>query len=97
VHVDGKLNDRFFVSKGWSAQVALPWQGVKWLADGRALPPVDTDGWRIFFGRFEKMTYGGIEVRPHSAWCWNSHGVIDTHLPERFAYVHFSDRVAEEL
>ena len=97
VHVDGKLNDRYFVSEGWSAQITLPWKGMAWLANGRSLPPRDGDVWRIFFGRFEKMTVGGVEVQPHPAWCWNKHGVMDTHIPESFTYVHFSDKTVEEL
>jgi hypothetical protein len=97
VHVDGKLNERSFVSKGWNAQVVLPWKGMEALADGRSLPPRDGDVWRMFFGRFEKITPSGIEVRPHPAWCWNKHGVMDTHIPESFTYVHFSDKTVEEL
>ncbi len=97
VHVDGKLNDRYFVSEGWSAQITLPWKGMAWLANGRSLPPRDGDVWRIFFGRFEKMTVGGVEVQPHPAWCWNKHGVMDTHMPERFTYVHFSDKAVDDL
>jgi hypothetical protein len=97
VHVDGKLNDRLVVSIGWRAQVVMPWQGMSWLANGRSLPPRDGDVWRIFFGRFEKMTAGGVEVQPHPAWCWNKHGVMDTHRPECFTYVHFSERAVEEL
>ena len=97
VHVDGKLNDRSFVSKGWTAQVVLPWKGMGALAGGRSLPPRDGDTWRMFFGRFEKIAPSGIEVRPHPAWCWNKHGVMDTHIPECFTYVHFSDRAVEEL
>jgi hypothetical protein len=97
VHVDGVLNDRFFVSKGWSAQVTLPWKSIGPLANGRSLPPKNGDVWRIFFGRFEKMSVGGSEVQPHPAWCWNKHGVMDTHLPECFTYVHFSDEAVEGL
>jgi len=97
VHVDGTLNDRFTVSKGWVARVKMPWRGMKWLANGRALPPKDGDVWRMFFGRFQKMTHGGIEVQPHPAWCWNKHGVLDTHMPDRFTAIHFSERTAEDL
>jgi len=28
---------------------------------------------------------------------WNKHGVTETHVPECFTYVHFSDRAVEEL
>jgi hypothetical protein len=97
VQIDGRLNDRFFVSKEWRAQVKLPWNSLGWLADGRALPPKDGDVWRIFFGRFEKLNPSGIEVQPHPAWCWNAHGVMDTHLPDRFTYVHFTAAAVEDL
>jgi hypothetical protein len=50
----------------------------------------------MFFGRFEKLTAGGVEVQPHPAWCWNRHGVYDTHLPERWTYVHFSDSYVDD-
>jgi hypothetical protein len=91
VQVDGKINDRSVADKGWFAEIALPWAGMQWLANGRSLPPKNGDVWRMFFGRFEKLAPGGVEVQPHPAWCWNRHGVYDTHLPERWTYVHFSD------
>lgn len=96
VRVDGKINDRSVADKGWVAEIALPWAGMQWLANGRSLPPKDEDVWRIFFGRFEKLTPSGVEVQPHPAWCWNRHGVYDTHLPERWTYVHFSSNYIED-
>jgi len=96
VQVDGKINDRSVVDRGWMAEIALPWAGMQSLANGRSLPPKNGDVWRIFFGRFEKLTPGGVEVQPHPAWCWNRHGVYDTHLPERWTYVHFSDSYIED-
>jgi Carbohydrate-binding family 9 len=91
VQVDGRINDRSVVDKGWFAEISLPWAGMQWLANGRPLPPKNGDVWRMFFGRFEKLTPGGVEVQPHPAWCWSPHCVYDTHLPERWTYVHFSD------
>ena len=96
VQVDGKINDRSVVDKGWFAEISLPWAGMRWLANGRTLPPKNGDIWRMFFGRFEKLTPGGVEVQPHPAWCWNRHGLYDTHLPERWTYVHFSDSYVDE-
>jgi len=55
---------------------------------------VQVDG--KIFGRFEKLTPGGVEVQPHPAWCWNRHGVYDTHLPDRWTYVHFSDSYVDD-
>ena len=48
-HVDGNLNDPSSVDRGWTAEIAFPWQGLKWLADGRSLPPVEGDTWRMDF------------------------------------------------
>jgi Carbohydrate-binding family 9 len=95
VRVDGTVNDRSQVDRGWTVELAFPWAGMKWLADGRALPPEDGDTWRMFFGRFEKLTAGGQEIEPHPAWAWNKHGVYDTHLPERWTYLHFSKAESE--
>jgi hypothetical protein len=63
---------------------------MKWLANGRSLPPKDGDEWRVFFGRFEELRVAGQEVVPHPAWAWNAHGIDDTHRPEQFTRVRFS-------
>jgi len=90
VEVDGKINDPAHVDKGWSLEIAIPWKSMKWLANGRSLPPDKEDIWRIFFGRFQKMTLSGQEVNPHPAWVMSKHGVYDTHIPECFPFVHFT-------
>ena len=35
--------------------------------------------------------FGGREVLPHPAWCWAPHGRYDTHRPESWTRVVFSD------
>ena len=97
VQVDGKLNDRSFVSKGWSVELAFPWVGMKPLANGRSLPPQDGDVWNIFFGRFEKFEVANARPEPQPAWCWTPHGTLDTHLPEKFTRVQFSTRSVDDL
>jgi len=44
--------------KGWTVELAFPWQDMKPLAAGRSLLPRDGDVWRIFFGRFELLKPG---------------------------------------
>jgi len=97
VEVKGKLNDRSAIDQGWTVELAFPWHGMHWLANGRSLPPQDGDTWRMFFGRFEKMTPGGAEVQPHPAWVMSKHGVYDTHQPQCFPYVHFSEKYVEDV
>jgi hypothetical protein len=70
---------------------------MQWLANGRALPPNAGDVWSMFFGRFEKLEVAGTLPRPQPAWCWNKHGVLDTHLPECFTRVHFSSQYVEDI
>jgi hypothetical protein len=95
--VDGTINDNSDIDKGWTAQIALPWAGMAWLADGRSLPPQDGDTWRIFVGRFQKLMNGGKEVQPHPAWVLSSHGVYDTHQPDCFPFFTFSHTSVEDV
>ena len=89
--VDGTLNDDTDVDRGWTVEVAFPWSGMTHLAGGRAIPPRPGDEWRIFFGRFERLVFGGRELTPHPAWCWTPHGRYDTHRPESWTRVVFAD------
>lgn len=91
VHVDGKINDAAVPDKGWTVELAFPWEGMKYLAAGRSLPPKNGDIWRMFFGRFVLLRPGGNELVPHPAWVWNTHGIYDTHFPEYWPSIQFSD------
>ena len=92
--VDGTINDNRDRDRGWTAEVAIPWSSLEWLAkgDGRALPPRDGDVWRMDFSRFN--TYREAPPAQDSGgWAWSAHGVWDSHIPELFPYVHFSTRL----
>jgi hypothetical protein len=95
VTVQGRLNDRSVVDKGWQVSLAFPWAGMGWLANGRPLPPADGDVWRMFFGRFERLEVAGQLPQPQPACCWTKHGTLDTHQPERFTRVRFSTQLLE--
>ncbi len=90
VHVDGTMNKRDDVDRGWSAELALPWKGLALLADGRSLPPKDGEVWRIDCSRFEKIGRGGEPLDPCAGWTWNQHGHYDSHIPEAFPKITFS-------
>ena len=95
--VDGRINQRSVVDRGWTVELAFPWAGMKWLANGRPLPPREGDIWKIFFGRFEKLESAGVEIDPHPAWVWSPHGAYDTHMPERWTSVSFSGESVQAL
>jgi len=90
VHVDGELNDSATVDRGWTVELAFPWAGTETLAQGRSLPPKDGDIWRMDFSRFEALRYNDRLTDPSVGWSFNTHGVYDSHIPECFTYVHYS-------
>ncbi len=92
VHVDGVLNSRQGKDRGWSVELAFPWEGMRWLASGRPLPPKDGDVWRIDCSRFQQIGPRGERLDPGAGWTWNRHGHYDSHIPETFTFVHFSSQ-----
>lgn len=89
VHVDGTLNQRDDVDRGWSAEIAIPWTSLALLADGRSLPPKHGDVWRIDCSRFQKIGRNGETLDPCAGWTWNRHGHYDSHIPEVFPKITF--------
>ena len=94
VHVDGTINEPGDRDRGWTAEIAFPWQGLKHLADGRSLPAREGDIWRMDFSRFQWIDEGGFRTCP--GWAWNSHGIYDSHIPDRFSVVHFTEKTVGE-
>lgn len=94
VQVQGTLNDATDVDEGWTAEIAFPWSGLRTLAGGRPVPPRPGDVWRMDFSRFERLEFCGVEAEPHPGWALNAHGVYDSHIPECFSFVRFSDEPA---
>jgi len=96
VRIDGTVNNDTDRDRGWSVELALPWQGMKWLAtDGRSLPPKNGDVWRLDFSRFN--TYKEAPpAKDSGGWFWTRHGVWDSHIPECFVFVTFSTNLAAQ-
>ncbi len=91
VKLDGTLNNHSDIDKGWSVEISIPWQSLQLLAGDRSLPPSNGDVWKMFLGRFQKLELSGIEIQPHPAMALNAHGVYDTHLPEKWSRIMFSE------
>ncbi|MBN2244206.1 MAG: carbohydrate-binding family 9-like protein [Candidatus Aminicenantes bacterium] len=93
VQVEGTLNNSSDVDKGWTVELAFPWEGMKFLAGNRSFPPKNGDVWRFDFSRFELLDCNGIQFDHHPGWSFNKHCIYDSHIPECFTYVHFSDEI----
>lgn len=95
VAINGRINNAVQPDKGWTVELAFPWTGMGWLANGRPLPPQDGDTWRLFLGRYEKFNMNGNDI--YTGWAWNRIGSADNHFPERFTRIQFSDTEIESL
>ena len=95
VHVDGTLNDPRDKDKGWSVEIALPWDVLGKLS-AQPAPPRDGDQWRVDFSRVEWKTniedgkYVKIPGLPEDNWVWSPQGVVNMHRPETWGCVQFS-------
>jgi hypothetical protein len=96
VQVSGTVNDASNIDKGWTAEIAFPWRGLAVLAGSRPVPPRDGDVWRMDFSRFELLEFCGVKAEPHPGWALNRHGVYDSHIPDCFSFVHFSETPVQE-
>jgi hypothetical protein len=90
VQVDGKINDPSHVDRGWTVELAFPWEGFRILNPGKSFPPKEGDYIRCQFFRFENLRANG-KALASAGWALNGHGVYDSHIPENFAYLHFRD------
>jgi hypothetical protein len=90
VRIDGTINDNSDIDKGWSLEIAIPWSSLNLLSDGRPIPPASGDIWNMFLGRFQKLMLSGKEVLPHPAMALNSHGIYDTHMPDKWSRILFA-------
>jgi len=91
VQVDGTLNNNSDIDKGWSVEIAIPWQSLQVLANGKSVPPRNGDVWSMFLGRFQKLMVGDKEVQPHPAMALSSHGMYDTHQPDKWSRILFEE------
>lgn len=94
VKVQGRINEPAHVDQGWTVELAFPWEGLRTLYASRTFPPREGDVIRASFSRFEALRYHGKTVVESPGWALNTHGVYDSHIPECFSYLHFTEDVA---
>ena len=105
VWVDGTVNNPNDTDKGWGVEVFIPWETLNQVMNGHKGAPNNGDQFRVNFSRVEWTTEvkdgkyvkipikGEDKIREYN-WVWAPTGVINIHLPEYWAYVQFSDKVA---
>ena len=94
VHVSGTINDPSDADRGWSVELALPWDVLREYAN-KPSPPHEGDTWRINFSRvqWQHDVVDGRYVKrpgvPENNWVWTPQFQIDMHQPEHWGYLHF--------
>ena len=94
VHVDGRVNDPATISRGWTAEVTIPWAGA---LGPRQRPVAAAQGRRYLGHALRPLPADRASGRQGAAgWCAHPFGVADTHVPECFTQVRFdrANRVA---
>ena len=103
VFVDGTLNSPLDKDRGWSVEIALPWEVLKECAPGKK-PPKPGEQWRLNFSRVEykveveNSRYAKVKdpatgkSLPEDNWVWSPTGLINIHYPEMWGYVQFSGK-----
>jgi hypothetical protein len=104
VFIDKTLNRPEDVDKGWSVEIAIPWEVLKECAPGRK-PPEASEQWRVNFSRVEyqvdiidgKYLKANDEKTgkplPEDNWVWAPQGLINIHYPEMWGFVQFSGKI----
>lgn len=97
VWIDGTLNDNSDRDRGWTVELAFPWDGMRPVMRGsdRSLPPKSGDVWRMDFSRFNQYKEAA-PAEDSGGWAWSHHGVWDSHVPEVFPFVTFSTRAVAD-
>ncbi|MFN5927448.1 MAG: hypothetical protein ACK45X_04985, partial [Roseiflexaceae bacterium] len=89
VQVQGTINNNSDIDKGWSVEIAIPWQSLAFMFTEGVLPPVSGRELRCDFSRFEALRLHGAPLPQNPGWALNAHGVYDSHIPESFSIVEF--------
>ena len=82
VHVDGKVNSSRKADKGWTVEMAIPFESLAIGFDS----PRKHNPWRVNFSRVEWLK----KEEPEN-WVWNPTGKVNMHLPDRWGYLNFVD------
>ncbi len=98
VHVHGTINNPDDTDKGWTIEIAIPWDIVGALNDSGqpSEMPRDGDQWRVNFSRVEWRfdivdgKYVRRKDQREDNWVWSPQGVVNMHQPETWGYVQFS-------
>jgi hypothetical protein len=87
VDVQGTINDHRDVDRGWTVELAIPWESIGFMFKSGRFEPKPGAVLRCDFSRFEALQVHGAALPQNPGWSLNPHGVYDSHIPEAFSVV----------
>lgn len=93
VQIDGTLNRPELRDRGWTVELALPWEGLAPLMGGRPMPPRPGDELRITAYRAHHTRREWNRQNSSTGWTWSIMGNDNIHIPERWNRVRFVDEI----
>jgi len=95
VSVQGTLNNKNDIDTGWTAEVAIPFKELQFMAPSMNFPPHDGDKWRILTARYD---YQRTEPQIVEASSWNqTDSVGGFHVPSKFGCIIFSKETVTSI
>ena len=92
VAVNGTLNDSKDKDRGWTLEIAFPWDAFRERSGvGR---PKTGEEWRVNFSRVEWRVNDKHQKLPglkEDNWVWSPQGLVNMHVPEMWGRVRFAD------
>jgi hypothetical protein len=97
---NGTINDNTDIDSGWTVEMAIPFTAIS--RNNRTASPSSTNPWRINFSRVQwtlepdgksyrkKLNENKRPISEHN-WVWNPTGVIDMHVPVKWAFLYFKN------
>jgi hypothetical protein len=101
IKVDGSINNPSDNDKGWTLELAIPWEAYKTSYFEKNVP--ENKHWRVNFsrvnwdfqlenGKYQRKKHADGKLLPEYNWVWSPQGVINMHEPEKWGYVYFSSK-----
>ena len=105
VGLNGTINNASDIDRGWTVEMAVPWEALIDLTKGKR-KPYPGEYWRINFSRVQweldiidgqyqkaKDANNGKKL-PEKNWVWSEQGVVNMHMPEKWGLVFFSGNIS---
>lgn len=89
VQVDGDPKRRDLIDRGWTVELAFPWEGLGLLADTQSIPPAAGDVWRVGLLRRQVLDQRGH--RWQATWTWQPLVLVDGRMPETHLEFELTD------